>query len=96
VKVSPAKLRANRRIALRSTGPCTAGGNARSRNNALRHGLAAEDDAESEAAISALAELMVNEAVDASAAHLFAEAQVDLEAVAECAHAMPPSLRSSG
>jgi hypothetical protein len=38
--VSDSKIKANRRNASLSTGPRTSGGRARSRNNALRHGLA--------------------------------------------------------
>jgi hypothetical protein len=37
---SPAKIAANRRNALRSTGPRSAAGKARARRNAFRHGLA--------------------------------------------------------
>ena len=40
--ISEARLAANRRNAQRSTGPATAGGKARSRANALKHGLTAE------------------------------------------------------
>jgi hypothetical protein len=40
--ISPFRLKANRRNALRSTGPKTAEGKQRSRANALRHGLTAE------------------------------------------------------
>jgi hypothetical protein len=36
------QIQANRRNALRSTGPITEGGKRRSRQNAVRHGLSAE------------------------------------------------------
>jgi hypothetical protein len=44
---SPAKIEANRRNALRSTGPRSLSGKARSRRNAFKHGLSiplARDD----------------------------------------------------
>lgn len=41
---SPAQIAANRRNALRSTGPRTSTGKARSRGNALKHGLRAPLD----------------------------------------------------
>lgn len=40
---SPAQIAANRRNARQSTGPRTANGKAKSRLNALRHGLTAEN-----------------------------------------------------
>jgi hypothetical protein len=48
--VSDRKLKANKRNASRSTGPRTLGGKLRSRNNALRHGLAIRIDIDPAAA----------------------------------------------
>jgi len=56
---SPAKVRANRRNAARSTGPKTADGKARSRQNARRHGLSVPldtDDPEVDELVQVLAE----------------------------------------
>jgi hypothetical protein len=78
--MSQAKLEANRRNALRSTGPRTAKGKARSRGNALKHGLAipvsrdAAVTCELEAMAATFGTLMEN----AEAARLAAEAQLEL------------------
>jgi hypothetical protein len=47
--ISDRKLKANKRNASLSTGPRTLGGRLRSRNNALRHGLATRIDSDSAA-----------------------------------------------
>jgi hypothetical protein len=56
---SPAKIRANRRNAVGSTGPKTADGKARSRRNAHKHGLSVPldtDDPEVDELVQVLAE----------------------------------------
>src|SRR6476620_61396 len=59
---SEGKQESNKRNALRSTGPRTAGGKLRSRHNARRHGLAApiQDDPEVKGRIDSLAEILAD------------------------------------
>jgi hypothetical protein len=82
----PARLAANRRNALRSTGPKSAAGKQRAARNALKHGLAVPVGADPTLfeQIDALALLIAGE--EASAARLVlarrvAEAQLDLDRV---------------
>ncbi len=78
---SAKKIEANRRNALRSTGPRTAAGKARSRKNALRHGLAAvlKDHTVVPEAVAKLASVIAADSSDPLAeAHgiTFAEAEM--------------------
>ena len=54
---SPIRITANRRNAVRSTGPLTAAGKIRARNNAIKHGLSTSirDDPKIPSMIEALA-----------------------------------------
>ena len=82
----PARLAANRRSALRSTGPKSAGGKRRAARNALKHGLAVPVRADLSllGRIEALARLIAGEGASAARlalARRVAEAQVDLDRV---------------
>ena len=82
----PARLAANRRNALRSTGPKSAAGKQRAARNALKHGLAVPLRADPNllGRIEALSRLIAGEGASASRlalARRVAEAQVDLDRV---------------
>ena len=83
---SPAKLRANRTNAKRSTGPRTREGKARAGQNAWRHGLslAAAADPQLQPLVGALASRLSGRAADAAlcaTAETVAEAQMDLQRI---------------
>ncbi len=80
---SALRIAANRRNALRSTGPRTAAGKARSAQNACRHGLnrPAAEQAEFAQAIASLAHLIAGEGVEdgrLAAAFRIAAAHMDV------------------
>ena len=82
----PARLAANRRNALRSTGPKSVAGKRRAARNALKHGLAVPLGADPNllGRIEALSRLIAGEGASASRlalARRVAEAQVDLDRV---------------
>jgi hypothetical protein len=82
----PARLAANRRNALRSTGPKSPSGKRRAARNALKHGLAVPLRADPGVLdrIEALSRLIAGEGADTARltlARRVAEAQVDLERV---------------